>query len=462
MMSFSFQTLLLLTVMIAMTTGCRSSDSSKTASGVRFMTLDPGHFHAALVHKEMYDQVSPTVDVYAPLGSDIIGHLNRLVGFNARADNPTSWQIELHTSADFYERMVEERPGNVVVLSGKNNKKIDYLVGSVENGFNVLADKPWIIRSEDLPRLEQVLNNAEREGLVAYDIMTERYEITSMVQKELVNDPEVFGRPLPGSRDDPSVYMESIHHIAKIVAGAPNRRPAWFFDIREQGEAIGDVGSHLVDLTMWTLFPDEPMDYRSDAVLINARRWPTVLNQEQFNMVSGETTFPDYLQEWIDGGRLSYYCNSQLTFALRGVYIKLDVRWDYASQEHGDTHFAVYRGERSRVEVRQGFEENWRPEVYVIPSDLSLKNAVGEALQTRLEAIKDKWPGITMEERGDEFKINIPESYRVGHEFHFSQVTEQFLEYLKDPGAIPAWEKANMITKYFITSNGVDLSHRMP
>ena len=35
---------------------------------VRLMTLDPGHFHAALVQKEMYPGVAPRVDVYAPLG----------------------------------------------------------------------------------------------------------------------------------------------------------------------------------------------------------------------------------------------------------------------------------------------------------------------------------------------------------------------------------------------------------
>nr|MBC8146454.1 oxidoreductase [Bacteroidota bacterium] len=33
---------------------------------VKIMTLDPGHFHAALVQKEMYDQVDPVVYVFAP------------------------------------------------------------------------------------------------------------------------------------------------------------------------------------------------------------------------------------------------------------------------------------------------------------------------------------------------------------------------------------------------------------
>jgi len=34
----------------------------------RLITLEPGHFHAALIQKEMYSGVSKRVAVYAPLG----------------------------------------------------------------------------------------------------------------------------------------------------------------------------------------------------------------------------------------------------------------------------------------------------------------------------------------------------------------------------------------------------------
>jgi len=48
---------------------------------VRLMAVDPGHFHAALVQKEMYPGVSERVDVYAPLGPDLTEHLNRVAAF---------------------------------------------------------------------------------------------------------------------------------------------------------------------------------------------------------------------------------------------------------------------------------------------------------------------------------------------------------------------------------------------
>src|SRR6266851_9372378 len=70
----------------------------------RLMVLDPGHFHAALVQKEMYPWLAKRVSVYAPLGPDVIDYLNRITLFNARKESPTSWDVDLHTGPDFLER----------------------------------------------------------------------------------------------------------------------------------------------------------------------------------------------------------------------------------------------------------------------------------------------------------------------------------------------------------------------
>jgi hypothetical protein len=71
--------------------------SDRHTQQVRLITLDPGHFHAALIQKRMYPDVANKVDVYAPLGPDLTEHLNRVARFNTRSDDPTSWQIEVHT-----------------------------------------------------------------------------------------------------------------------------------------------------------------------------------------------------------------------------------------------------------------------------------------------------------------------------------------------------------------------------
>src|SRR5205085_2323359 len=94
---------------------------------VRLMTLDPGHFHAALVQKEMDDRIDPVVNIYAPPGEDLNLHLARIEGFNTRKENPTHWQTKVHTSDAFMEEMFRQKPGNVVVIAGNNALKTNYI-----------------------------------------------------------------------------------------------------------------------------------------------------------------------------------------------------------------------------------------------------------------------------------------------------------------------------------------------
>ena len=61
-------------------------------------------------------------------------------------------------------------------------------------------------------------------------------------------------------------------------------------------------------------------------------------------------------------------------------------------------------------------------------------------------------------ERGEELRVVIPDKLRVSHEEHFAQVTRQFFEYLKDPKALPAWEKPNMLAKYYVSTKGVEMA----
>jgi predicted dehydrogenase len=166
-------------------------------SGKKFtlITLDPGHFHAALVQKKMYDQIDSVVYVYAPEGQDVKDHLKRIEAFNSRPEDPTTWEEVVYTGPDFLEKMITQKPGNVVVISGNNLKKSEYITHSVEAGLHVLADKPMVILPEQFPGLVETFRLAEEKDVLLYDIMTERYEITTMLQKELVGDSGCFRDP---------------------------------------------------------------------------------------------------------------------------------------------------------------------------------------------------------------------------------------------------------------------------
>jgi predicted dehydrogenase len=442
--------------------GGAAAEGSPPMAEIRFMTLDPGHFHAALVQKEMYPGVSKTVHVYAPLGPDLIDHLARVSRFNQRPASPTSWELQVHASPRFLEEMLRERPGSAVVLSGRNRGKIDRIQSSLEAGLHALVDKPWILETGDLPKLERALRTAEEQERVALDIMTERHEITSELQRELVNDPATFGRLLPGTEADPGVYMESVHHLMKVVAGAPNIRPTWFFDTDEQGEGLNDIGTHLVDLVQWTLFPDQALDYRTDVQVLSAQRWPTMIPRDQFRRVTGQD-IPAALSSRVKGGALEYFCNTLVSYTVRGAQVKLNVIWDWeAPPGAGDSHFAYYRGTRSKVEVRQGAAEKHRPELYVVPATPADKAAVLAAVLKKLASLQARHPGVAVEDLGGELRVTIPDRLRIGHEDHFAQVTQRFLRYARDPAALPAWERPNMLAKYYVTTEGTALARRRP
>jgi predicted dehydrogenase len=410
----------------------------------------------------MYPGVSRKVHVYAPLGQDLLDHLERVARFNQRKDKPTAWELEVHAGPEFLKQMLADRPGNAVVISGRNRGKIDKIQSSLDGGLHALVDKPWILEADDLAKLERALDTAERRGLVALDIMTERFEVATELQRELVNDPATFGSLAVGTESDPAVYMESVHHLMKAVAGAPNLRPAWFFDTEEQGEGLNDIGTHLVDLVQWTLFPEQAIDYRKDIRLLAAQRWPTLVSRSDFRRVTRED-FPPALAPHVKADTLEYFCNTRVSYTLRGNQVALNVIWDWeAPPGAGDSHFAYYRGSRAKVEVRQGPAEKYRTELYVIPNAAADNPAVRAAVQKKIASLQQRYPGTAVAEQGGELRIAIPDTLRVGHEEHFAQVTQNFLRYARDRSTLPSWERPNMLAKYYVTTGGTALARRSP
>jgi predicted dehydrogenase len=423
------------------------------------ITVDPGHFHAALFQREMLPGISETVHVYAPLSPDLAAHLNRVAQFNNRPENPTHWKLEVHAGADFWRRMLAEPLGNIVVLSGNNRGKIDRIAAIVQRGLHVLADKPWIIEPEEFPKLQAALEGAKQQGVTAYDAMTQRFEITCRLQRELVNDREVFGPQTTGSPAVPAVHLESLHYLLKEVAGMPLLRPPWFFDVRQQGEGLADVGTHLVDLVQWTLFPEQAIDWRQDLQVLNGSRWPVVLSRAQFQRVTGERNFPEFLRSAIKDDRLEYFANTTVRYLIRGVHVQLDVKWEVEPAAGAkDTELAIFCGTKSKIELRQGEAERFQPEIYVVPLRPELKADVRQTLTRKIAALQGLCPGLTMTEQTGQFRLVIPPASRIGHEAHFGLLTSRFLEYARNPKTVPTWEKANMLAKYYVTTKGIALA----
>ena len=425
---------------------------------VRLITVDPGHFHAALVQKSMYPGVDSNVQVYAPQGPDLQMHLNKITAYNSAKLAPTHWNEIVYTGTDFFKKMMQERKGNVVVLAGNNQLKTDYILQSVQAGFNVFSDKPMAINTEGFEKLKKAFQTAASKKVLLYDIMTERYEITTILQRALSMQPALFGQLEKGTPENPAVTKESVHHFFKYVSGTPLTRPAWFFDVAQEGEGIVDVTTHLVDLVQWECFPEKIIDYRKDIRLLSAKSWNTSLSPAQLKEVTQLAAVPEYLNKYKDAeGNMQVKSNGEINYLINGVHAKVSVIWNYKAPEGtGDTHYSIMRGTKCNLVIRQGAEQKFQPTLYIEPIN-EYQDAAAQ-VNLAIASLQANYPGIAIAKANKGWEVVIPASYKEGHESHFARVTEKYLGYLKTK-QLPVWEVPNMLAKYFVTTEAQKLAN---
>lgn len=426
---------------------------------VRLITLDPGHFHAALVQKSMYPGVDATVHVYAPGGPDLQMHLSKINNYNTAKTSPTHWNEQVYTGEDYFKRMIAERKGNVVVLAGNNQLKTDYILQSVQAGFHVFSDKPMAINSEGFKKLQKAFQVAAEKKVLLYDIMTERYEVSTQLQRALSMQANLFGQLEKGTPDNPAVTKESVHHFFKYVSGSPLTRPAWFFDVDQEGEGIVDVTTHLVDLVQWECFPEKIIRYDKDIKLLSARSWNTLLSPAQLKEVTQLSEVPAYLNKYKNAaGNIQVKCNGEINYQINGVHARVSVIWNYRAPEGtGDTHYSILRGTKCNLVIRQGAEQKFQPTLYIEPANKSV--AFAADVTAAIASIQGQFPGISVTPTSAGWEVVIPASYKEGHEAHFARVTEKYLDYLKNM-QLPAWEIPNMLAKYYVTTQARALANK--
>lgn len=365
--------------------------------------VDPGHFHASLVLREPLEGVSGNVKVYAPEGPELESFLEAVGRYNDRKPNPTDWKPDIHIDENLPK--CPRRGKGTVVLAGKNSRKTERILDAITKGYNVLSDKPLAINSDDFPLLEKAYCLARKKGLVILELMTERKDELNIRTREVFRDRTLTG----GSPDSPCIEMESVHHFYKEVDGVPLRRPAWYYDVKEQGEGIADVTTHLVDLILWQCFPDEAIS-PEDVELVSASHYPTTITPGQFFRSTGENA----------AGPLQVYSNGTLTFRIRDIYARISVRWDFEGGP--DTFQAWYHCAGGDVAVLQNETTGYSKKLFDSGSDIT--------------------PVRTL-----------------SHEDHFSLVARDFLAYVRGE-KMPEWEAPNTLSKYCLLTKAVEMASR--
>jgi predicted dehydrogenase len=407
------------------------------------LILNPGHFHAALVLRERHPGLSDDIYVYSEPGPDLDRFVEIVESFNNRTLNPTRWQINVYRGADSLAKLVGEKKGDIAVLAGHNNTKMKNIDALNRAGLAILADKPWVTTREALPFLRSTM--APHRPLAA-DIMTERYEIATLLQKEFLAEKNVFGRVRIEPDGSPAVFKECVHHLYKIVNEKPLVRPVWYFDIDVQGEGIVDTTIHLVDMTQWMLFPGISIDYDRDIELIEARRWATGVPLDKFVKITGTDQFPRTIREYVKDDILDYFCNGELIYRIKGVPVHLRELW-YLDEPPGgkDTHRSLIKGTRSDLMIRQLPETGFKTELLIIPR--KDREQVEDAIQKCLAKWSDRYPGLSATPEKNALLIQIPDNLRTTHEQHFYRVRDAFIENL-DNGTEPPEHRPCTIAKY--------------
>ena len=269
-------------------------------------------------------------------------------------------------------------------------------------------------------------------------------------------------RSTPARRERPGVFMESEHFLCKTVAGVPLRRPPWFFDVDQQGEGLSRR-RHAPGRSGAVGPLPRPADRRSTDVATRAapagcRRCSS---RADFQKVTGEADFPAVPgRAASSSGQLLYYCNTtRLVRAARRPRVaerRLGLRGRPGAGRPAPSPASAARA--SFVEVRQGEAETASARGVRRPARRRPRPASADAVRGSRRC-RTAIPGVGVESRRRRAAgWRSPTGCRVGHEAHFGEVTRQFLAYLADPARLPAWEEANMLAKYHVTTHGVRLA----
>ncbi len=415
--------------------------------------LEPGHFHAALTLRVANPRIDPAIHLYARPGPERDAFVDLVRSFNARDDRPTDWQVRLHESADPERALVEDRCGNIVILAGRTRPKLGAIARLHAAGLHVLADKPWLTDGAALPDLEQVTAGWP----LAMDIMTSRHETVARLTQKIATDPELFGE-LHGPADEPAIDIQSMHHLLKVVNGAPLRRPSWYYDTRIQGDGLVDIQSHMVDQAQWFLGDGAGFVFERDFELEDARCWGTPVPRDLFQASTGLNEFPESLEPQVDAGVLHLACNGEIRYRLRGVPVRQRAEWGQREPAGGgDVHRTTVRGDHAILTARNGPETGFRGELHVAP------RAPGAGFEARVSERLATWeiemPGLAHRPSPHGLEIVIPDAVHTPHEAHFAMVLDDFLDRL-DEGAWPAALAARIRARYTVLARARELCRR--
>jgi predicted dehydrogenase len=421
--------------------------------------LDPGHFHAALTLGAPNPSVRDDILVYAPEGPELADFLALVESFNGRPAHPTAWRPMVRRSRDPLADLLTDGKADAVVIAGRTAGKLARIRALHDAGLPVLADKPWLVGPEDLDHARRVLSGPP----LAMEMMTGRHDAAGAVLERVVADDAVFGGFAAAAPGRAPIELGSVHHLAKVVNGAPLRRPPWYFDVRVQGDGLADIPTHLVDRAQ-RLVAAARAGRPEQVELVSARAWPTAVPREVWRRVTGLADFPAELAGDVRGDALHCRCNAELHARVGGVAVSMSTRWDLVEPPGGgDAHTMLLRGARATVRVEQTERTAFRRRIWLADTSEqgapagAASTALADAVERAVRAWHGDLPGLAAAPGAEGIELVLPAAS--GHESHFALVLREFVDALARGDAM-AGQRARTLAKYALLAEAIGSTRR--
>jgi hypothetical protein len=200
------------------------------------------------------------------------------------------------------------------------------------------------------------------------------------------------------------------------------------------------------------------LNYEKDIKLWEAKRWPTLITPAQFQTSTKLTQVPDYLKNTLNPeGQMAVFSNGQIDYQIKGHFARVKVTWAWQAEPGaGDTHYSIMRGTNASLVIRQGAEQGYQP-VFSVETNRFKEVAYRNTFDRVFREVAKSFPGISYILIGNTAIFDIPNVYKEGHEAHCARVTEKYLDFLSK-GKMPEWEVPNMLVKYKLTTEALNLA----
>jgi hypothetical protein len=412
-------------------------------TSVRLMVVNPLDSVAQIVTKSMQGNVDTTVHVYR---TEVLNQAN-----DTSIGHTSIW----HTNAQEFEALLSNGWSNVALVEGFNSEKTLYGERLVANGIHVIARQPLVIDVKGYERLGNMYRTAAETKAWIYELTPERFDSTVQLLKMLLYAEEWTGGVTKGTLSKPAISITSRKQFAQWSNGQILKRPAWFFDAKRQGDGFVNLVP-MVDVMNWIILPEQDMNYDHVVRLYGAKRWQTFLNRYQYQNLTGDDHYPDFLRGSMDGANsIAVFSNAELAYTLNGVHIVVKEIWDYdGEEENGSKYDVLVHTERMDLSIKS-YSEEQEGLISIQLANKAEDSAFEESLKTMLH--KSKIADVKLEKINQGlYQITIG-SPLVHKETCLALSVQQFLKYWKE-GSMPSWESSFQRAKYRLIMEAIQLA----